>query len=280
MEPRIRLRISELDSAPLLRKLHAGFQLALWRESNRPTAADQRKLYAFLESAARVVFGGADHSAYWEHRQAEDFFGGISTFALIITPEGEAVGWGGYQALRAAGEHTLYLDYSGVLPEYRRYKLGSWMVTRFLRDELRPWRSLYVSCRTQNPSIYRGLLRCLGQNRVWPPLSGTGTPGHIATLADDVAGQLGQRDPIDPDSLVIKGVLSRMATKLYGEQPVSGQDDVDRLFGRLTQDDAIMIVARLDLLTLTQRAWVRLLDSVLPRRNAAARRASRTPSAS
>ncbi|RJQ82812.1 hypothetical protein D5S17_00960 [Pseudonocardiaceae bacterium YIM PH 21723] len=271
----LRLMLSDLESTPVIKQLRAGFRIALWHQPNRPTPADQRKLYAFLATAAREVFAGADHSGYWEQRRQAGFFDAIGTFALIVTPEGKAIGWGGYTMLDSAGKRTLYADYTGVLPEYRRYQLGTWLAARFMKDELRLSRSLYLTLRTQNPCIYRGLLRNLGPDRVWPPLHGD-TPPRVFAIAEATAAQLGQTDPLDPKSLVITGVLAKLETTLYGSRPVSEQDDVDRLFGRLTQDDAIMVIARLDVFTLLYAAKLRVLDALRPSRKAAAKRASAT----
>ncbi|RJQ82813.1 GNAT family N-acetyltransferase [Pseudonocardiaceae bacterium YIM PH 21723] len=110
-----RLLISELQNPPAVRHLHAGFHAALWNRP--PTDRDRERLRAFT---------------------GREFSG---PFALILTPAGETIGWGGYQLTGG----TLNVDSLAVLPRYRRLGLGTWLVTRFVYEEVRTRRPLHLA---------------------------------------------------------------------------------------------------------------------------------------
>ncbi|WP_121188440.1 GNAT family N-acetyltransferase [Nocardiopsis sp. Huas11] len=237
--------LRDLSSPPVVGDLCPGYRLARW-DSPADLAPECRdRLHHLLRDLAARAFA-ADHSGYWRGRVSAGFFDQISTLALVLGPDGEPVGWGGYHRRRFAGRRALYLDAAGVVPAHRRFGLSAALMAHFLTREVlaHPFSSTYVVLRTRHPAVYSAWRDGLGPHRVHPhrdrPL-----PVRVRRLAGDAAAWLGDGPRLEPDTLLVRGAYRMFDGDIYGVRPHSGDERLDAYFAReVGPKDALLVVAR------------------------------------
>ncbi len=254
--------LRELSVPPVIRSLRPGYRVARWDEPAALTPQCRERLHSTLRDLAARAFG-ADHSGYWRARMASGFFDQISSLALILGPGGVPVGWGGYHRCQFASRRALYLDAAGVVPAHRRSGLSAALMTHFLHREVltHPLASTYVVLRTRHPAVYAGWRKGLGQARVFPR-QGHPVPGLVRRIAADAADWLGDRPRLDPDTLLVRDAYRMFDGEIYGVAPRSGDPDLDARFAReVGPKDAVLVVARMGVLSLARCALGRLLNA-------------------
>ncbi|WP_208883559.1 GNAT family N-acetyltransferase [Streptomyces armeniacus] len=236
--------LDRFSCPPRVWRFRSGFRVALWSAPHRLDAESRRRIQEFIVSASSAVFKDADHSAYWEAKK--DYFDKLSAFALIIAPDGELAGWGGYHSKRFARRRVLYLDAAGVLPRYQRYKLSSKLVSLFyvLERVRHAGRGAYLVLRTQNPAVHAGTTKILGPEKVFPQRAEP-VPEAVRQIARETCDWLGQEHLLDPDTLIVRDAYKDVLTEVYGEQPTSGNRQADAYFGQsLGPHDAVVVVIK------------------------------------
>lgn len=229
------------------------FRLAAWKSPGKLTESSQERLYDTLVRVSTRSFG-ADMTPYWRDRREGGYFSRISQFFFIVNPQGDVIGWTGYHRRVFAQRTCLYLDSTGVLPRYQGQGVISRMQSRILTWELarRPFSALYLITRTENPVIYRMLVRGVGDGRVFPPSTGE-TPEDIQRIGIEVAEWLGQSAIFQPAELKLVGAYSNLEA-LYGDLPCCGQTDLDCFFrDNLTPEDAFLVIAKANLFVVALR---------------------------
>jgi ribosomal protein S18 acetylase RimI-like enzyme len=244
--PRVPIRelAERLSHRPLVRSLPGGFRLASWLRPSLLTEASQDQIFATLVRISTVSFG-ADMTPYWAGRKAGGYFQKISRFCFIIAPDGAVVGWTGFHRKRFAGQHCLYLDSTGVLPEYQGSGIISQVQSRILARELaaHALSSLFLITRTENPVVYRMLQRAVGEDRIHPSPLQPVAPELIQRIGAETSVWLGQKDVFDSPTLKVAGAYSNLDA-LYGEQPTSGDAGLDAFFqSSLRPVDAFLVIA-------------------------------------
>jgi len=246
LSPRVPIRelAERLSHQPLVRPLPGNFQLASWRRPSLLSEASQDHLFATLIRISTQSFG-ADMTPYWAGRKAGGYFQRISRFCFILAADGAVVGWTGFHRQRFGGEHCLYLDSTGVLPEYQGSGIVSQVQSRILARELlaHAFSSLFLITRTENPVVYRMLQRAVGAERIHPSARLPGSPEKIQRIGAETAAWLRQQDVFDPPTLKVAGAYSNLDA-LYGELPTSGDRELDAFFQRsLRPVDAFLVIA-------------------------------------
>ncbi len=213
-------------------------------------AAERRAaLIEGLVRASALAFG-SETAPIWHERLAHGWFEGLSRLYLILGPDDRLIGWTAYRAALLRRRRCLYMDSTGVVPEFQRHGLIPAVQMGAARRELirSPLRPLFLFYRTRNPVVYRGLTRTLGSGNVSPPLEGL-PQVDMQRLGEAAHTWIDDQFDFDPEQLVVRGVYARGAP-LYGEdqEPRSGDAAVDRLFERsLGEEDAFLIIARVSM---------------------------------
>ena len=246
MSPRVPMRelAEQLSHQPLVQPLPGRFQLASWLRPSLLSEASQDDMFATLVRISTLSFG-ADMTPYWAGRKAGGYFQKISRFCFIIAGDGAVVGWTGFHRQRFGGQHCLYLDSTGVLPEYQGSGIISQVQSRILARELaaHAFSSRYLITRTENPVVYRMLQRAVGAERIYPSARMPVVPERIQRIGADTAVWLRQQDVFDPLTLKVAGAYSNLDA-LYGQLPTSGDGELDAFFQRsLRPVDAFLVIA-------------------------------------
>jgi GNAT superfamily N-acetyltransferase len=244
--PRIPMRelADRLSHRPFVQSLPGGFRLASWLRPSLLSAASQNDIFATLIRISTQSFG-ADMTPYWAGRKAGGYLQKISRFCFIVAADGAVIGWTGFHRQRFGGRHCLYLDATGVLPEYQGSGIISQVQSRILARELaaHAFSSLYLITRTENPVVYRMLQRAVGAERLHPSPRTPVVPEVIQRIGAETAAWLGQKDVFDPPRLKVAGAYSNLDA-LYGELPKSGDAELDAFFLRsLRPVDAFLVIA-------------------------------------
>lgn len=236
--------LERVRPAPRLRALPGGFTLAEWP---RPAALDDEsrdEIFGQLVRVSTRAFG-ADMDPYWAGRREGGYFQSITRFFLLADPAGEIAGWTGYHRRRFAGKECIFLDSTGVLPEYQRSGVISAVQARAISRELMrtPLSTIYLITRTESPVVYRMLHRALGPGRVFPA-PGLEVPTAVQAIGTEVAAWLGQSHLFTAPNLTIAGAYASLDA-LYGELPSCGDTELDRFFrASLRPVDAFLVIAR------------------------------------
>ncbi|WP_239643789.1 GNAT family N-acetyltransferase [Nocardiopsis kunsanensis] len=236
-----------LSVEPTVRRLSPGYRLARWERPDLLGPQCRERLQVLLRSLAARAFG-ADHSDYWDARVEGGFFDRISTLALILGPDGEPVGWGGYHRQCFAGRRVVYLDAAGVVPEHRRFGLSAALALRFMAREIwsHPWAATYVLLRTRHPAVYAGWRKGLGADRVFPN-EYRAVPARVRRVAQEAAHWLGDGPRLEPEGLLVRDAYRVFEGQVYGCEPVCGDARIDGFFAeRVGGKDALMVVVRVN----------------------------------
>jgi ribosomal protein S18 acetylase RimI-like enzyme len=246
LSPRIPLQelAGCLSHQPLVQPLPGGFRLASWRRPSALSEESQDHLFATLVRVSTRSFG-ADMTPYWAGRREGGYFRKISRFCFILAGDGTIVGWTGFHRQKFGGQSCLYLDSTGVLPEYQGSGIVSQVQSRILARELaaHAFSSLYLITRTENPVVYRMLQRAVGPERIFPSPQVPIVPELIQRIGAETAAWLHQEDVFDPPTLKVAGAYSNLDA-LYGELPTCGEHELDAFFQRsLRPVDAFLVIA-------------------------------------
>jgi hypothetical protein len=190
---------------------------------------------------------GADMTPYWAQRGKEGYLERLAEFVLVADPVGTIVGWTGWHVLRCDEHVIVYLDSTGMVPEWQSAGvMRSLMRTRLHEGVLADCptdRPVYLTARSESPVFYRLMRGLLPGGQLYPHPTAP-PPADAVRCAEDMAEWLGQRDLLERDTLAIRGAYSGLDT-LYGELPTTGDVDLDKLFrGQLGPLDAYLLVAR------------------------------------
>jgi hypothetical protein len=251
-------RLSEAPSGmriPHSRRLPRGGSYVTWRPPGRLSTQTQDWLYSVLVRISTRAFG-ADMEPYWRERRAGDYFGELRQFTLLLNGE-EIIGWTGHHVRAFGNALGLYLDSTGVLPEYQRRGLVESAQTYAVIEELlrRPLRTVYLVVRTENPVVYRVLREAAGQENIYPPLTST-VPLRIQAIGIAVAEWLQQRDILDPRYLRLAGAYAGL-DELYGEMPTCDDQALNEFFAEhLEPVDAFILLVEATLARAAKH-WVR-----------------------
>jgi hypothetical protein len=236
-----------LKIMPRVRSLREGLSYITWRPPSRLARETQEWLYESLVEVSSQAFG-ADMTAYWQERCAGNYFLELQQFTLLLDKT-EFIGWTGHHVRRFAGATCLYLDSTGVLPNYRGRRVIDIVQTHAVVRELvvRPHKRVYLAVRTESPVIYRFLQQAAGANYIYPSPKGS-TPVRIQEIGSAIVAWLNQTDVFDPTLLKVAGAYSGLDA-LYGEMPVCSDEELNGFFKReLTPVDAFIVVVDATLL--------------------------------
>ena len=233
----------QMTPRPRLRPFGSQFSVALWKRPAKLTEDSQNLIYSKLVGVSTRAFG-ADMAPYWAGRKAGEYFHKISRFALIGQQGGEMIGWTGYHRRKFADSLCLFLDSTGVLPEYQRSGIVHAVQGRLVGGELarRPWARIPLIARTENPIIYCMLRRAAGEGRIHPS-QGRVVPRKIREIGREVAAWLGQEGLYDPETLRLLGAYDNLDA-LYGDLPISQDAALNAFFkASLTPLDAFLVIS-------------------------------------
>jgi hypothetical protein len=207
-----------LKALPRAHRLREGISYITWRPPDQLDHATREWLYEALVEVSSQAFG-ADMTAYWRERRANNYFSELQQFTLLVDKT-EFIGWTGHHIRRFAGATCMYIDSTGVLPEYKGRGIIDVVQTHAVVRELatRPLKTVYLAVRTENPVIYRLLQTAAGSDYVYP-LPRAPTPARIQEIGSAIAAWLDQTEIFDPLNLKVAGAYSGLDA-LYGELPV------------------------------------------------------------
>lgn len=209
--------------------------------------ATQQAIYAALVPVTTASFG-ADMTQYWRQRQQDSYFERLDEFVLVADPDGHVVGWTGYSTIRRDSYTNIYIDSSGMIPVVQAQGvMKALMHARLVEDAFirhDRHRSLYLSARTESPIFYR-LMRGLSTSPVFPHPE-LSLPDDILQCGQDLARWLGQEAILSPGTLLLRNAYAVVET-LYGELPVTGDGDLDRMFReQLGPLDAYLLIGKIN----------------------------------
>jgi len=218
-----------------------------------------RRIYQALVPVTTRSFA-ADMTHYWAQRSREGYLERLAEFVLVMDVGGRMVGWTGYHVLPFDEQTIVYLDSTGMVPEYQ----SRGAMRRLMRHRVEfgvptkcpPDRPVYLSARSESPIFYRLMQRLLPRAELFPQPSSP-TPQDVAGCALALAEWLGQRHILESETLALRGAYD-VVDELYGELPTTGDSGLDELFrARLGPLDAYLLIGKLaDASTLSARAEV------------------------
>jgi hypothetical protein len=227
-----------------MRRLPAQCSCRLWRRPASFARAENEHLIERLIAASNRAFGTETESV-WRERFAGNYLDSLKRFYLIFDPQENVIGWTGYRCKRIRGELCVYFDTTGLVSEYQRSGVmravqRSAVVSELLRHPVRPIRMIV---RTRSPVVYRVYLRTFGRDGVIPRPEGT-VPPLEQPFISDVARWL-EESPFDPTTSRVRGAYGERG-RVYGTEaePKTGDDQIDGLFERLPQEDALLLAGR------------------------------------
>jgi hypothetical protein len=185
---------------------------------------------------------------YWSQRSKEGYLERLTEFVLVSAPDGSMVGWTGCHLL-PYDEHTLiYLDSTGMVPQWQsRGVMGALMRSRVHHAVLPRCagdRPVFLTARSESPVFYRLMRGLLCDSHPLFPHPALPAPPEVVSAALHLAAWLGQGGTLDPVTLAIRGAYGGL-DELYGELPTTGDTDLDKLFrGQLGPLDAYLLTGR------------------------------------
>ncbi|RJQ81542.1 hypothetical protein D5S17_04915 [Pseudonocardiaceae bacterium YIM PH 21723] len=233
--------LSRFTAKPARSGLRGGFSAVTWTNAAQLTEAERDRLDEVMIRLQSRVYDG-DATEVWRQRRADGFFDLVSKFHLIRTPAAEVIGWMSLVRRRLAGAHVIYLDSTGMLPEYQRSgRIYALHVRDLVGEMARNWhRMIYLSMRTRNPVVYKEYLRGSGGLGFFP-MPERPVPDRVRAVAAELAVALGQRERLDEATLVIKDAYQD-ELRSGRETPESGDPVIDGFFaGHLGPGDAYLI---------------------------------------
>lgn len=207
--------------------------------------ATQEKIYAALLPVSVAAFA-ADLTGYWAQRRSERYFERLAEFILIADADDRMIGWTGHSVIVGDGYANVYLEASGMVATEQsrgvtRTLFDNRSRTSFVKHKGRE--RVYVSARTENPIVYKLMRRLIGADLLYPNPAGP-TPPDVLACGHDLAAWLGHPEQLVPGTLVMRNAFAAVAS-LYGEVPVTGEPELDALFGgRLGPLDAYLVIGR------------------------------------
>jgi hypothetical protein len=160
------------------------------------------KLYEILEQLSESVFGReTEMKRYWAKRKKAKFLEKLEELYLIINKESNIVGFNGWFHTGEHGYENIYVDVIGILakkehsrliPDFLKSTLLDRVFTRYGTDFPNP---VYVTTRTQNPSVYSLALGIVAGD-LYPQIPTAGgqpapVPPEMLQCAQDIAITLG-----------------------------------------------------------------------------------------
>jgi hypothetical protein len=231
--------------------LGKGYRVAYWPSMGSLAESDMAELYKLISEMARVTFG-ADVAAYWKDKAHTKYLVRVTQFALIVDSRDVVIGWTGFHRLTIANKRCIYIDSTGILPQYQRGGAMSHLfllliVVELLRNCLR---SIVISMRTENPVVYYAFYRSLGEDEVFPHLNGC-VPAEIQAFARGVAAWLGQDENFDPQTLTLHGAYSNIGVMYGNELPACADQRISDFFrNTMRRQDGLLIVVRCHVLNI------------------------------
>lgn len=206
----------------------------------------QRRIYQALVPVTTRSFS-ADMTPYWAQRSREGYLERLAEFVLVVDGAGAMVGWTGFHLL-PFDEHTIvYLDSTGLVPEWQSRGAMRALMRRCVADSALPRCAgglpVYLTARTESPIFYRLMQGLLPAGQLYPNGAAV-LPEDIAAVGRHLADWLGQLAILDPTTLMLRGAYDAL-DELYGELPTTGDPQLDTLFrDQLGPLDAFLLVGR------------------------------------
>jgi hypothetical protein len=224
--------------------LKGGWSYICWDDTAEFTEEFQDVVFSLLVEISTKAFG-ADMTPYWRDRKQGRFFEKITKFCLLVDPLGNISGWTGYHRRIFSGQHCLYLDSSGVLPEAQGGGIMGHVHSKMIIQECLRYapRPVYLLARTESPVVYRLLRNGCGADNIWPSPDAP-VDRRVSLIGEDAAEWLGQSEKFDRGSMKILGAYDNLDA-LYGDLPTCGEPQIDAFFRKtLRPEDAFIVVAR------------------------------------
>jgi hypothetical protein len=205
-----------------------------------------RRIYSALVPVTTRSFA-ADMTPYWAQRSKEGYLERLAEFVMVADPEGAMVGWTGFHILPYDEVTLVYLDSTGMIPEWQSRGLMRKLMRARVHGAVLPScptdRPVYLSARSESPVFYRLMRSLLDTHELFPhPTLPVST--DVAKCGALLAEWLGQRDLFNTSTLAIQGAYGAL-DELYGELPATGDTDLDKLFrDRLGPLDAYLLIGR------------------------------------
>ena len=224
-----------------------GLTAVVIREPGRTlNVSTHRRIYEALVPVTTRSFA-ADMTPYWAQRSQEGYLERLAELVLVEDSDGAFVGWTGFHLL-PHDEHTIvYLDSTGMVPEWQSRGVMRELMRRRVTESALPAcpadRPAFLTARSESPIFYR-LMRSLVDHDQLFPHPDAAVPADVSRCGLHLADWLGQRAILDPSTLILRNAYGSLS-ELYGELPSTGEPELDRLFrGRLGPLDAYLIVGR------------------------------------
>jgi GNAT superfamily N-acetyltransferase len=239
---------SRVDHAQSLRLDHGLTAISIKRPGLALNVSAHRRIYRALVPVTTSSFG-ADMTPYWAQRSKEGYLERLAEFVLIADAEGSFVGWTGYHLLPHEEETIVYLDSTGMVPAWQSKGVMRQLMTRLVIESAlpacAPGLPVYLTARSESPIFYRLMRALVEADRLFPNAA-LAVPPDVSDCALHLADWLGQREILDPTTLVLRNAYAGTLDELYGELPSTGDAQLDKLFrGELGALDAYLIIGRL-----------------------------------
>jgi hypothetical protein len=205
-----------------------------------------RRIYSALVPVTTRSFA-ADMTPYWAQRSKEGYLERLAEFVLIANAKGAMVGWTGFHILPHDKVTLVYLDSTGMIPEWQsRGVMRKLMWARIHGAALSGCpsdRPVYLTARSESPVFYCLMRGLLTTYELFPHPT-LPVPPDIAECGMLLAEWLGQRHLLNTSTLALQGAYNAL-DELYGELPTTGDPDLDTLFReRLGPLDAYVLIGR------------------------------------
>lgn len=216
------------------------------RPGDALTRTVHSRIYEALVPVTSKSFG-ADMTPYWAQRAREGYLERLAEFALVAADDNGAIcGWTGYHRLIFDDLTIIYLDSTGVIPDWQSRGCMRTLMQILVRSALTGCpenRPVHLTARTESPIFYR-LMRSLVNPRDLFPQPASGPPPDVVRSAVALAKWLGQEPLLDASSLILRGAYDAL-DELYGDLPVTGDPVLDDMFRKqLGPLDAYLLIGR------------------------------------
>ena len=204
------------------------------------------RIYQALVPVTSRSFG-ADMTPYWMQREREGYMERLAEFVLVADDNGTMVGWTGYHRLAFDDFTLIYLDSTGMIPDWQSRgcmrKLMHRRVTGCAIPGCVEEVPVYLTARTESPIFYRLMRSLLDASNLFPQPA-VAPSIDIVRSAVALAKWLGQEPLLDTSTLILRNAYDTL-DELYGDLPVTGDPVLDAMFrDQLGPLDAYLLVGR------------------------------------
>jgi hypothetical protein len=210
------------------------------------TRTAQTRIYDALIPVTTKSFG-ADMTPYWVQRDREGYLERIAEFVLVADQTGSIVGWTGYHRIIFDDFAIIYLDSTGMIPQWQSRGYMRKLMHRRVAESAIPGcpadRSVFLTARSESPIFYRLMRGMLDPADLYPQPAAT-APEDVARCGVGLARWLGQESLLDASTLILRGAYDTL-NELYADLPVTGDPVLDAMFrDQLGPLDAYLLIGR------------------------------------